>query len=698
MFRMDGIAEAVAEQVARLDAPLPSAPLEEWVQVVGKTQVLINQLTALQTVAVAKVAATEEVLLEDGTLAQEPRPVGHTRLDAPGLVSDLLGVSDQVASRRVTSAARMCSVMPAVVRAMAAGVLDGYRAQVVTEELQLASGEECTAVTDALMDVPHDRLAAETAGPLRQRARRVIGRLAPDVLRRRAERAKTDRGLIRFTDLFGTDEWTARMPVDKARPAWAAVDARARELREDGVCATLEQARLDALVELILGQTTAHFTMHLATPDLTAETAETAEEGTAEEGSVTDGTPADQSSADASLAAAPVLDATATSAEVPIADSRPAPADESRTAGPAAQSAAESTAPAAKPAGSAAAESTAPAAKPAGSAAAESTGPAAETAGTTTLTAETTGPAADGRPTRIDETSTADPASDGARPETDAQLSGWVMVRGFGIPGETALPATLLADLLTQTKTWPMRCHPETGATLAMDDLEGRVTARAGYRPSDALRALVQTRDGHCRFPGCQVAARFCDLDHARPWPAGPTALANLMCLCRRHHRIKQRPGWTVRLLPDGRAEWTDPTGRTRTTHPLDHLGATRLDATRRDPNTGDPHNTPHGDPPDDDVCDPTLGELARHEAALQADRTEATEHPYRQYIDETGWTWTDEQPFSVLEDTHHLTVRQHHDAAMHPRIASDPRRDRCRLLYPAARHTTWADLAPPPF
>ena len=77
---------------------------------------------------------------------------------------------------------------------------------------------------------------------------------------------------------------------------------------------------------------------------------------------------------------------------------------------------------------------------------------------------------------------------------------------------------------------------------------------------------LVKARDGRCRFPGCAVAARFCDLDHVRPWPTGPTHPTNLICLCRRHHRIKQRHGWRVTLTDDGTTTWTDPTGRQRTT------------------------------------------------------------------------------------------------------------------------------------
>lgn len=161
------------------------------------------------------------------------------------------------------SRARMASCMPALVKAMASGRLDGYRAQVVAEELEDAPTGDARAVTDALAD----RLGSEVPGPLRQRTRRVICRLAPDVLRRRAEKARTDRGLTRFTDLLGTDRWDGRFPVERARPAWAAVDELARQLRADGKCATLEQARADALLQLVLGQATVQVSMHVAVPD-----------------------------------------------------------------------------------------------------------------------------------------------------------------------------------------------------------------------------------------------------------------------------------------------------------------------------------------------------------------------------------------------------------------------------------------------
>jgi hypothetical protein len=86
---------------------------------------------------------------------------------------------------------------------------------------------------------------------------------------------------------------------------------------------------------------------------------------------------------------------------------------------------------------------------------------------------------------------------------------------------------------------------------------------------SPALAATVVTRDGTCRFPGCAVPAIDCDLDHVIPHPHGPTCVCNLICLCRRHHRVKTfAPGWRVVHLGDGVTTWITPSGRSITTDP----------------------------------------------------------------------------------------------------------------------------------
>ena len=82
------------------------------------------------------------------------------------------------------------------------------------------------------------------------------------------------------------------------------------------------------------------------------------------------------------------------------------------------------------------------------------------------------------------------------------------------------------------------------------------------------FNALV-VRDQHCRFPGCDRPAQWCDGHHVRFWESdGPTALPNLVLLCSRHHHLLHRARWHAKLLPDGTFEVTDPRGRVRTTRP----------------------------------------------------------------------------------------------------------------------------------
>lgn len=85
-----------------------------------------------------------------------------------------------------------------------------------------------------------------------------------------------------------------------------------------------------------------------------------------------------------------------------------------------------------------------------------------------------------------------------------------------------------------------------------------------GYQPTPSIRASVIGRDGHCRFPGCDVPAESCDLDHVRRWdheaPQGgesETSTDNLHCLCRKHHKLKTAGQWDVELHRDGHEVWT---------------------------------------------------------------------------------------------------------------------------------------------
>ncbi|HEX2064079.1 MAG TPA: DUF222 domain-containing protein [Acidimicrobiales bacterium] len=80
--------------------------------------------------------------------------------------------------------------------------------------------------------------------------------------------------------------------------------------------------------------------------------------------------------------------------------------------------------------------------------------------------------------------------------------------------------------------------------------------------PANLWSALV-VRDRHCRFPGCDREAGWCEGHHLLPWTeGGPTRLDNLALLCARHHHRLHEPGWHAKLTPDGELNVTAPDGR----------------------------------------------------------------------------------------------------------------------------------------
>jgi hypothetical protein len=70
------------------------------------------------------------------------------------------------------------------------------------------------------------------------------------------------------------------------------------------------------------------------------------------------------------------------------------------------------------------------------------------------------------------------------------------------------------------------------------------------------MASVVAALDGVCTAPGCTTAAHRCDVDHNRPWPAGPTVIANLSARDRRHHNHKTRRTWTATTDIDGVTLW----------------------------------------------------------------------------------------------------------------------------------------------
>lgn len=100
-----------------------------------------------------------------------------------------------------------------------------------------------------------------------------------------------------------------------------------------------------------------------------------------------------------------------------------------------------------------------------------------------------------------------------------------------------------------------------TVLTLIEKDGEPLGVGRTIRKPSARLRRLLRARDGdRCQFPGCTHRG-WLDAHHLVHWTlGGPTELANLLLLCRRHHRSVHEGGWTIEHH-DGRLKFRSPAG-----------------------------------------------------------------------------------------------------------------------------------------
>ncbi len=90
-----------------------SGSREQWAGVLASAQRVIDVASAVQDAAIARLAAIEPEWLEDGTVVECHRGLGHVALDAPAIVSGVLSTSAVHAQRRVRTAARLAADGPA---------------------------------------------------------------------------------------------------------------------------------------------------------------------------------------------------------------------------------------------------------------------------------------------------------------------------------------------------------------------------------------------------------------------------------------------------------------------------------------------------------------------------------------------------------------------------------------------------------
>lgn len=497
-----GVLEMVRGTVDVCSVPASELRVDGWMELIGEVSQAMTMLAAARDAAIVRLAAIDEVVTDDGVIDERVNGLGTICLDAGAMVSTATGTSARFGQEMVEQAVTRVVRVPALHEAMLDGRLDDYKARCIADELADVPADLARTVLDAL----GPQLGEKSGPALRRRTRDLLFSLAPELLKKRIRRARSDVGLRRWTGAPGTDSWGAVFPSERAATAWAAIDALARQYRLDGKYPTLEQARAFALLDLVDGRTTVETVLHLT---VAADALDEAADVSAGDSHGPDSEHEDSTADDSGV------DDSATERSDPDVRGHVASAADPR----------------------------------------EQTTDGAVGSG-----AETFVRTAGAR------------GSDATwMPLSSLAQSG--ALDGFppGAPRMVGSGGSWAAPRRNDAGPGARFCDPRTGALLDIGD----ELASSSYRPGERLKQLIRHRDGRCRFPGCVVPARQCDIDHVIPWPKGRTSATNLICLCRRHHRIKQRHRWRVRLRADGIVEWLDPRGLRQVTEPIDHLGAT---------------------------------------------------------------------------------------------------------------------------
>ncbi|TDB97607.1 HNH endonuclease [Actinomadura sp. 7K534] len=445
-------------------------------------------------------------------------------------VAAALTVTGNAAATLVHLAERLTGPLTATGDALEAGRIDMAKARVICDTTENLSDEVTQRVEAAALE----KASSQTTGQLRRRIRRIVQRLAPEAMEERRREAIRQRRLELWDTPSGTaDLALCDLAAEDAHGIYNKITAAAHGLKVDGDTRPLHQIRADLATSLLNGaplpEAIAAVLARAADPDpdpgrsASAHHPDSAdcppEQPTTPQAAPRVPTPGRSA---ASLPPGPT--ARRTTAQVPPAmDSHPPSQAHGRFA-------------AADPRTAECVGGVEGVADIAVVGAVGGTAPVVSI-----------GAAAGPRARSVDDLSR--PGVTGVVAMLERRL-GHLRDRTAGteLPGAVDLAVRKIAR----------RLAPQRDA-LCQGDAERH--GRPGYRPPASLRREIEKRHATCVFPTCNRASHRCDLDHTVPWSPGITCRCNLAPLCRRHHRLKQSPGWNLHHVWPGVLVWTTPAG-----------------------------------------------------------------------------------------------------------------------------------------
>ena len=418
----------------------------------------------------------------------------------------------QRAGSRLVEIAGLLERLPAVRRALAAGVIDWARAVVFAEELAACDDETARKIVDRILP----QAGGMTTGQLRRALRREVQLADPDAAHRRRELGRKNAAVHRWDEPSGNCALAGRemTPAD-AIAADARLTAQAKWLREHGAAGTLDQLRCAVFSAVLNGRDIS--TLLPASSDPLAPDSPAAED------------PEPGGSGRAS-------------------DARPGQAGHE--------------------------DSGSAVMWPKLSGTVNLTMPLSAWLGVTDRPGEVAGPGTTDADTCRDLATwlAAHPGTKWCLTLTDrdgravghacARHGPPVPARATGPPGSHGPPEPADLDAATRWLTGLRPTWLESGTC-------GHKRESPGYRPPPSLRHLIRIRQRTCGEPGCLRPAERSDLDHTIAYErGGRTCECNLAPVCRHGHRAKQAPGWHLGQPEPGVLVWTMPSGRTYTTRP----------------------------------------------------------------------------------------------------------------------------------
>jgi hypothetical protein len=535
------IARVVPERLRTLDASSAEA-------VVAVTQRAINALAGIRDVAIAACVRAEELTWPE--VDGEGVPGDPYRQDAIKIVASslapMLASTPRAMEAKVRHALTVVDDMPKTLQRILDGGLGERHSAVISRHAGLLEPDAVPVFDRELHLDP--AVTTLPPGKLTRACERAAIITDSDAMERKVARAVEERFVRVEPDVApGMAFWRASLGALESAKAWAAIDELAREyVRADGT-RLIDQARADAMLDLLLGSATVSTTVELVVPTF--------------------------------------VEAPLQAPSGPLSASAATETQDSALQGPTAE-------------GSAVHPTVTPESPPCSSETAETAEAADDVAPDPAREAawleQVGGPAigkrwaigselfGKGHPD-LDELPEASAVKRLVMMQHEAtarerQAVAERVLASHGIrfpewrPPEFGVRDSRVGWLLTRTLL-EVLTDPDVVLRLTRADAMTGVTVSrdpAGYRPNAALAQRIRDRDRTCRFPGCGVAARRCDIDHVVPFPEGSTSEDNLMCLCRTHHGFKHHARWTVALQPDGSCSWASPTGRTYVTRPSD--------------------------------------------------------------------------------------------------------------------------------